>query len=69
MEQDASVQLRRLVFFVPQTPDLFLVAWTSKASRAAGTAAGHFIAQVVAVIALVLAVGGLALIVGAVLWA
>lgn len=43
--------------------------WQGQATRAAGTAVGHFAAQVAAVIALALALGGLALIVGAVIWA
>jgi hypothetical protein len=43
--------------------------WIGKATRAAGTAAGHFIAQVLAVVALVLVLGGLAMIVGAIIWA
>jgi hypothetical protein len=43
--------------------------WTGKATRAAGTAAGHFVAQVLAVVALVLVVGGMALIAGGMMWA
>jgi hypothetical protein len=35
--------------------------WTGRATRAAGTAAGHFASQVLAVVALVLVVAGLAL--------
>src|SRR5439155_914390 len=32
--------------------------WTGKATRAAGTAAGHFMAQILGVVALVLAMAG-----------
>jgi hypothetical protein len=43
--------------------------WTGKATRAAGTAAGHFIAQAAAVVALGAVFVGLALILGAIFWA
>lgn len=35
--------------------------WTGKATKAAGTAVGHFVAQVLGVVALVLVLAGLAL--------
>jgi len=43
-------------------------SWTGKATRAAGTVAGHFVAQALAVAALVLALAGAALIPFAMLW-
>lgn len=42
--------------------------WTGRASKAAGTAAGHVIAQVLGVVAVVLAVAGLALIALGTFW-
>ncbi len=42
--------------------------WTGRATKAAGTAAGHFISQVLAVVAVVLAVAGLALIAVGTFW-
>ena len=42
--------------------------WTGKATRAAGTAAGHFIAQVLAVVALGSVLVGLGLILVAFVW-
>jgi hypothetical protein len=36
-------------------------SWTGKATRTAGTVAGHFIAQVLAVVSLVMIIGGLLL--------
>jgi hypothetical protein len=42
--------------------------WTGRATRAAGTVAGHFVSQALAVTALVLALAGAALIAFAMLW-
>jgi hypothetical protein len=42
--------------------------WTGRATRAAGTVAGHFVAQALAVTALALTVAGAALIAFAMLW-
>lgn len=42
--------------------------WAGRATKAAGTAAGHFISQVLAVVAVVLAVAGLALIAVGTFW-
>lgn len=42
--------------------------WTGKATRTAGTVAGHFIAQVFAVVALMMMLGGVALIAGGYFW-
>ena len=42
--------------------------WTGRATKAAGTAAGHFISQVLAVVAVLLAVAGLALIAVGTFW-
>lgn len=42
--------------------------WTGKATRAAGTAAGHFASQVLGVVALVLMLAGLALAVLGFFW-
>ncbi len=43
--------------------------WTGKATKAAGTAAGHFMAQVLGVVALVLILLGLALGIAGFFWA
>jgi hypothetical protein len=42
--------------------------WTGKATKAAGTAAGHFIAQVLGVVALVLMAAGVALAILGYVW-
>jgi hypothetical protein len=42
--------------------------WGGRATRAAGTVAGHFIAQVMAVVSLVMVLVGAAMIGGAYLW-
>jgi hypothetical protein len=42
--------------------------WTGKATRAAGTAIGHFVAQVLGVVALVLILAGLGLAVAGFFW-
>ena len=42
--------------------------WTGRATRAAGTAAGHVASQVLAVVALVLVIAGLALIAFGTFW-
>ena len=42
--------------------------WTGRATKAAGTAAGHFASQVLAVVALVMALAGLALIAFGYFW-
>jgi len=42
--------------------------WTGKATKAAGTAIGHFVAQVLSVVALVLVLAGLALAVVGFFW-
>jgi hypothetical protein len=42
--------------------------WTGRATKAAGTAAGHFASQVLAVVALVMVLAGLALIALGYLW-
>lgn len=42
--------------------------WTGKATRAAGTAAGHFAAQVLGVVSLVLVLAGLALAIFGYFW-
>ena len=42
--------------------------WGGRAKKAAGTVAGHFIAQVLGVVSLVLMLGGLALMLAAYFW-
>jgi hypothetical protein len=42
--------------------------WGGRATRAAGTVAGHFIAQVMAVVSLVMVLAGVAMIGGAYFW-
>jgi hypothetical protein len=42
--------------------------WTGRATKAAGTAAGHFASQVLAIVALVMVLAGLALIALGYLW-
>jgi uncharacterized membrane protein len=42
--------------------------WTGRATKAAGTAAGHFASQVLAIVALVMVLAGLALIILGYVW-
>ena len=49
-------------------PALRAATWGGRAKKAAGTVAGHFIAQVLGVVSLVLMLGGLALMLAAYFW-